>query len=193
MGTLPVIADTFRCTIDWSLTSGIIAHNVLHFHAPGKSEAQVFAAFETNWHANMFEALPITTAITQFDVLKLDGTSATQSFAPTLANEHGSSSGTIIPEACAVVSLHTAVRGSRGRGRVFVGPITEVVQDNGLIVSPYVSEMNTAWGLFVAGMSVSACPLVIASYVHSDQNLVLSLHTDPGIGTQRRRLLQQRH
>lgn len=198
MPPLPTIADVYRVTIPWSLNDGVAPRNVIHIHQASGSESLVAAAFWDGYQAAISTSNPWAPLSSVFecnalDILKLDGTSATQtiSLPGTIG---GSGSGQIIPASAAVMSFHTSQRGARGRGRQYVGPTTESNSTNGLLDSGVATEFVDAWGFFQSGLVGSATPatLVVASYVHADAHEVISFRADSVLGTQRRRQDQLR-
>jgi hypothetical protein len=126
-------------------------------------------------------------------VLPLDGTSATFD-TPIGAAIHGGGSGGVLPQICSVISLHTATRGARGRGRMYIGPMGETQISNGIIGSGTQNTMLTGWGDFHDDLltKTSGTELAIASYKHGDVHPVINLRVDGVAGTQRRRQNQLR-
>lgn len=198
MGHLPVIADVYRCTILWNTANGVAPRNVLHIKQPSGSEADVAEAFSYAYGVaiatnNPWAPMSNTYTAAALDVIKLDGSSATQTEA-LAATIGGSASGEIIPASAGVMSLHTAQRGPRGRGRQFVGPTTEGSQVNGLLTGGVQVEFAAGWDLFIEALPSAPVPaaLVVASYRHADAHEVTSIRADAVCGTQRRRQDQLR-
>lgn len=188
MPPLPVIDDVFRVTFNWGGAHGITPRNVIHVRAPLLDEQGVSTALVSSFNDDMWKCVQQDYAFSSMDILKLDGTSATQTI--NNAAQGSLTSGDSIPEACGIVSLRTAQRGSRGRGRVFLGPVAESQQAQGVIVSP--TTTSIAWEAFRDELVDNDAELVVASYVHADANPVTNIIMEPIIGTQRRRLLQLR-
>lgn len=198
MPVLPTIADLYRVTIVWNDVVGVSPRNVLHIHQASGSEAQVAAAFASAYtHAIATDnpwAPMGSDYITNFiEVLKLDGSSATQT-EPLGLSIGGSGSGQIIPASAAVMSLHTGQRGARGRGRQYVGPTTEGNSINGTIDTALQLQFVSGWEKFQEGLGLASTPasLHVASYVHADSHEVTSFRADRVLGTQRRRQDQLR-
>lgn len=182
----PVITDVFRCALEWTNpASSLKPINVLHFKSPGKTASQVGTAIASNWTTNMAKTNSILWVQTAIHVLPLDGTSAETIVAG--SGLAGTSTGEYIPAGCTVVSLKTAQRGSRGRGRVYLGPVGEGASTNGNILTADATTMATAWQTFITAMAAAGHQLVIASYVHTDSHPVTNHQVDIPIGTQRRR------
>lgn len=193
---LPVIADVFRVTFDWSTSGGVTPRNVIHVQDLGhaRSEADVGSDIGEvlGSVAHLFECVKDSYTLGQLTVIKLDGSSA--SVVVPFSTTNGQASGDIIPASSGVLSLRTEVRGPRGRGRLFLGPVGEGAQAGGILSSGVVSDMQAAW-LTAADelQSLSpGLPLVVASYKHGDAHPVSNIIMDPVCGTQRRRQTQLR-
>jgi hypothetical protein len=196
---LPVIANVLRCALEWTdsgATVGVRPVNVFHVHyvtgTASDAAGDVADALATSG-SDMFDVLYTGLEVNSISVLPLDGTTATfdQPIGATIA---GGGAGGIVPQVCTVVSLHTAQRGSRGRGRVYVGPMGETQIADGHVSSGSANTMLVAWGQFHDDLlaSPSGAELAIASYVHADAHPVTSLRIDSVLGTQRRRQNQLR-
>lgn len=196
---LPVIPDVYRCTILWQGSGGVLTlnpRNVIHVSAPSLNEGDVADNLGNAMNTARTTAEPLFVGSSQWianvvDVLKLDGVSATQTLAmphPWVMNQAGDFS----PASAAVISLHTAQRGARGRGRFYCGPVAEGKMINGRILTADATEMATGWGLLIAELASLGSPLVVASYTHADAHVVTSHRVDTLLGTQRRRQDQLR-
>lgn len=189
---LPVIADTFRCTLNWASTGGVLPHNVFHVQALTGNEADLFAVLEANFTTNMFAFMHDGINIESVDIIKLDGSSAQQSFNMTEFID-GQGTGDVLPAYAAVLSLHTTQRGPRGRGRMFIGPTTEALVDNGTIGGGgFVDATITAWDTFKDDLAGAGVDLGVASYAHSDFHGVTTFSMSGVAGIQRRRQEQLR-
>jgi hypothetical protein len=200
MPPLPTIANVFRCR--WIFTRTTTATplptNVFHvLAASGASESDVAGSLNAAWAVptlgHMIGPLPTTLSPTAVGITALDGTSAEQIEAVTVVAS-GSGTGNIIPNQAAVVSFHTAQRGARGRGRIYLGPTTEDQVNDGVFDAAGAAQLLDGWGDFIAALpgQTPSLELVIASYVHADAHVVTSLRVDSIVGTQRRRLDQLR-
>lgn len=188
--SLPVIADVFRCSFKWtSVAYTRDAVNVMHFHAPGKTAAQVFTALDSNVTAAMWGQTASSQAIDEVDVTPLDGVSPTvinATGSPAKWSGSGSGSDTI-SQVCVLVKLTTAVRGRQARGRVYLPWVGEATIANGVIAAGSVTSMQAAWTSFISAMSGSGVKLCIASYVHLVENEVILAKVEALAATQRRR------
>lgn len=196
---LPVISNVLRIACLWVDTLGTVGVrpvNVFHVHyvtgTASDAAGDVADAMATSG-SDMFDVLYSGLTLTSLSVLPLDGSSATFDV-PIGAVIEGGGAGGVLPQVCTVVSLHTAERGSRGRGRVYVGPMGETQVSNGTVASGSQNTMLVAWGQFHDDLlaSPSGSELAIASYVHEDAHPVTNIRVDTVCGTQRRRQNQLR-
>jgi hypothetical protein len=193
MPVLPTISGVYRITLDWNTNVGITPRNVFHVRKNGSNEVEVSDIILGDAVDHLFAPMSASWDCPELAVLKLDGTSATQFFPIDSGTFLGGTTGSdVIPQACAVVSFHTLQRGPRGRGRMYVGPISENQQAQGALNTTTSGDMAVAWAEFISNLSGDDCSLVVASYVHSDAHDVTSFNIDALIGTQRRRLDQLR-
>lgn len=199
MAPLPTINGVFRITLPWTdvgSTVGISPINVFHVHSATGTASTVGTAVNTQLaaHGNaMVDTLYTGLDLTSMEVLPLDGISAKLdvTVSPTV---HGGGSGGVLPQVATVVSLHTTLRGSKGRGRMFVGPMGETQTNNGHVASASATTMGPAWLAFMSGLKAGSpvCELVIASYKHASFQEVVAVRIDDVCGTQRRRQQQLR-
>ena len=199
MPALPVIADTYRVTLKWGAFRGIKPRNVLNIRQPSGSETLVGDSFAAGLatmasYSHLFHCLLDGFVCGELDILALDGTTAGISYLLPTALTGGAGSGECSPATSAVVSLKTGVRGPRGRGRVFAGPVAEARMADGILDSTSRTLMAAAWSSFRSGMNGATVPakLVVASYVHADQHQVTGSSVRTVLGTQRRRQDQLR-
>lgn len=193
MPPLPTIAGVVRVTVPFNAANSIAPALVFHFDTTLADEDDIGLAFSTGWQTVRATAEPIYPMADDFiattlDIIKLDGSSATFTYTlPTVIQ--GNQGGEYSPASCAVVSMHTAQRGPRGRGRKYVGPIVEGKMTDGSLNVDAVGEMQDAWDLLLGQWNSPAgdLRLGIASYVHSDFHPVTSARVDGVLGTQRRR------
>jgi hypothetical protein len=193
MAPLPVISDVFRVTLNWNRVNSVQPVNVMNVLCTGGTEAQVAAAFNAHVTSNMFQAMSTAQIVLTYDVIKLDGTSATHTFTQT-GSAAGGSTGQTIPAVAALVSFKTAHRGPQGRGRLYAGPISEVAQDGGALDPTVRTSMQSAWTAFVTAMLANS-PVVIpgiASYKHATFNQLSGVTVESPVATQRRRQDQLR-
>lgn len=183
MPPIPTITDVWRVTLNWGIAHGVAPRNVLHFSAPGLTDADIATALDANFTDEMWACVQQDWAFTTVDLLKLDGTSATRTEA--VSAQGSLTSGDWIVGAAGVISARTPQRGSRGRGRVYLGPLAESQLTNGLI--PNVSTKLAAWEAFRVAMQGDGVPWVVASYVHADSHAVTSVQMDQIPGMVRRR------
>jgi len=197
MPPLPAIAGVFRVTIDWSVSNGVTPRNVFHVRSPTATVAQIATGLESAFVAGIgqFETVSSLFQFNSVSILPLDGTSATTIH--TLATTHtgGAGSGEFIPAMAGVLSLRTAQRGSRGRGRMYLGPSPEAIQTNGQLDNTRVGDSVAGWVAFENHL-VAESPsieMVVASYVHADAHSVTSISMRQIAGTIRHRQDQLVH
>jgi len=96
----------------------------------------------------------------------------------------------VIGNMAGVMSFRTTQRGSRGRGRIYMGPIGEGNNENNFLSTTVQAGMVTQWSNFHTAMRAHTPVIdpVVASYVHADAHSITSIRADAKIGTQRRRL-----
>ena len=185
---LPVIANTARCTLHWVGDSANppLAINVIHLEASARTEEEMADSIQSALDAEQVNALACLSSayvLAQVDVIKLDGSSGTQSFG--YSGPAGQAGGDYIPQGCMVVSLKTAGRGPQARGRIYIGPVAESRQANGQLTSG--ADPTAGWSNVLDALSSDSNPLVVASYVHSTKREVTSLTIHNALRTQRRR------
>jgi len=196
MAPLPTITNAYRVEMVWSGSGGVVPVNVFHLNTDAASEAEVGAnlvtAFEDAESADFAKLVQVGQELRGFNVTALDGTSA--SFFVSVSGIGGSATGQPITNMACILSFRTAQRGPRGRGRLFLGPITEDGWDGGNLTSADLADMVTAWSNIATllGTSSPSTALAVASYVHEDINNVTGIEAKNVPGTQRRRLDQLR-
>lgn len=192
MAPLPVIANTFRCTLEWSTFAGVSPVNVLHFRSDSLTDSEVglnlAGAIDVNSDALAF--LSLGYSLENIAVIKLDGTSGT--VRPVLeASPAGQSGGAVVPETAMVTTFATGARGPQGRGRIYIGPGTETHINEG-IIDIDTGAVADAWSEIAAAMALVDAEHVVASYVHAIARPVISYTSHSYCATQRKRLLQTR-
>lgn len=192
MAPLPTIADVFRVSFEFTNGSGQTSVNVLHFRNSGTASevaAAINSVLDNSGSYNPWTALSTAFECSTINIIPLDGVSAGQDFTISPAIS-GDAAGDAIPNCAMVVSFHTGTRGSRGRGRIFIGPIAEGNQGDGFFLDSYISGVSSQWESFISDLNAQSTPvdLVVASYKHADAHVVTSHRVDRKIGTQRRRL-----
>lgn len=191
---LPIISQTYRCTLNLGSAYGCSPVNVLHVRSTlGTAEAVAEALYASEVEG-LLAPVPEVFEPTSWEVIELDGSSASY------VRTRGVGSRTLclgedtepIMEAAAIVSLKTAVRGPRGRGRVFVGPLGEGAQNAGKLIGTFLTDGAGIWSDFAEALVGEDCALAVASYKHSTSATVTSTQVRNYIGTQRRRLVSTR-
>lgn len=191
MAPLPTIGNVARCSLEWSLVSGIKPVNVLHLITDSEDEDEIATELGSALAANpdCFRLLMENYALNTITVTLLDGHSAGVPVNVAGAGITGGGGGNIMPAVCAVLSLHTNQRGPRGRGRLYIGPMGETDQDAGIVTEAGRVDTVNAWTALESDLLASSiqASIGVASYVHSEVNGVTTLSMRQTCGTQRRR------
>jgi hypothetical protein len=188
-----VIAEVFEVVFLWNRYQGVAPRNVIHVHQTGGGTPDELATtLESALNDNMFSPMNSSQTFTQVQITPLDGTTAASIH--TVTARHGAATGDVIPAAAGLLSLRTAQRGSRGRGRAYVGPVCEDSSGQGLLVAGNQSTMQTGWEAFTSSLiaGTPSCHLVVASKKHSDYSDLVSISAESALATQRRRQDQLR-
>lgn len=194
MTPLPVIESTFRVAINWTNDANDQqSENVLHFRAPGLDAADVGAALDAAFTANMWLPLPSTWGADTFSITPLDGGSATLNWVSGSAHGTGGTAGPWSPSSALVVSLGTPLRGRSYRGRVFLGPVADGAIANGAVTAAMASDVAAAWNAFNAAVTSSGVDFGVASYKHAVFSQLTTATVKAAIGTQRRRQTRVRY
>lgn len=208
MAPLPTIAGSMRVAISWRIgSSGPTAQNVMHFSAASTDTLALNTAIQANVTGNMWLSVTGTASAYQLAITPLDGSSATQLYSVSGTKwQGGSAGGEPILAAAQVISLRTAFRGRRHRGRIYLPFPGETNYTSGVYTGT-LSTIQSAWDAFRAAMTTSLFPLQVASYGHSlhrtknpaggytltpvtwppEANPVVSITAEGTYGTQRRR------
>jgi hypothetical protein len=159
----------------------------MHFRNTAGSPSGLATALEANWNANMIGVVSSSAAITDLQIMELDGLSGTSNI-PTSggAKWTGGSVSDHVPAYAQVISFRTGLRGRRNRGRIYLPAIAENAMADG-VLSGSSATAQAAWTTWLAAMSASSYPLVIASYVGASYAFVESAQVVEIYGVQRRR------
>jgi len=162
---------------------------VIHMHAAATDPASLAITINTAVGPNMWDQANSTSVVEEIHITKLDGSSATYVYLTGGgANYHSAtSSGTIIPQACALVKLTTAFRGRRHRGRIYLPFVADGKAPNGLLLATRYNNVTAGWTSFRTTTSAAGADLVVASYTEASFKPVTSLSCEIATATQRRR------
>lgn len=186
MGHLPVIANVYRVTLEWTVGGSLHMANVLHVQQAGTTSPDISTEIQSKLTPDMFEAVSSSAHLTGVSVIQLDGSSST--YHQSLDGSFDGQGGTeFVPQEAAIISLFTGLRGPRHRGRVFLPAVAEDRQSSGIIASGARTTMEGAWTDFIDGLAVDGTALVVASYAHSTASFVIGCTAKQRSGTQRRR------
>lgn len=194
MPPLPTIANCFRVTWNFDGYVGVTPRIVQHYLAPSMDETELATKIDDAIPNALFEPMHPGFTPTTIDVLPLDG--VTPTYTRTLETEATMCEigGEIVPAAAAIISFKTAVRGPRGRGRSYVGPVSESAVSDGVLDQIPRTDLSEAWETFLTNLGGGIDPvyLAVASYAHTEANPVTSITFERTLGTQRRRQNQLR-
>ena len=195
---LPVIANTLRTTVVGKAVNGHRFTNVMHFR---KSGALTFAGaiaildpallnvYTVNSGAGLaWKSIgPAAASLVQFEYTPLDGVTATTVITHAVA---GVDANDPLPASIAlVVTVRTALRGRRNRGRIYTGPYCEDANLAGVPTTATVAAVQTQWSSLLTALAGSGVSLGVASYVAPGAFTdCTTLTVDPRWDTQRRRL-----
>lgn len=197
MPPLPTIGNAVRVTFNWSSSHGVTPRNVIHLITASDDATQLGSDLDDAFGANShqcFQAMDDSYFVSSYSILFLDGTTATHDVLSD-GSVVGGGSGEQIPAAAAVLSLRTLTRGPRGRGRCYIGPVSEAALTDGIIVESYRLEMIAGWeeANDTLAASDSLASLGVVSYKHAEIDGVTSISMRQPAGTQRRRQNQLVH
>lgn len=168
MAPLPTINGIMRVAFSWRyLASSTTAVNVMHFLAASTDTAALNTAINANVTATMWACISGQVSCYQLAITPLDGQSATITYAQTGTKWTGGAvAGDLLPSTATIVSLKTALRGRRNRGRLYLPYPTEGVATGGTYGGT-LSSLQSAWDTFRGAMKTSSFPMHVASYGHS--------------------------
>jgi hypothetical protein len=185
MAPLPTIADTYRVVFRWTQDSVV---NVTHIHAAASVPNDVWNAINGHVTANMWAASCTNNKVSSVDITPLFSNGATQTFVTDgSAKWTGVQSAAGIPNSALVLSQHTLFRGPANRGRLFLGPISEDSQTDGVIATTIRGACVVAWTAFGVALVAASMEHVVASYKHATALTIVNYSARAASGTQRRR------
>lgn len=173
-------------TFNWTFTN-FTAANVLHFGTIGGTESELATIIRSHLTDAMFKVIANDGHITSFDIIKLDGSSATVHQVDGSPQGGGTVSAQPIPNTGPVVSLKTGLRGRSHRGRVYLPGVAESVFSGGLISQGDADDIGDGWFAFIGACASDDVTLVVASYALATATAVETLSVDARCATQRRR------
>lgn len=188
MPPLPVIADTFRCVLNWVNTGGQYATSTWHWknNFGGGTAAGLATQLTNNITGDLLDCISTTATVPTCTVTPLDGSSASSEHV--LTGWGGSGGGVDwVPQASVIVKFQTGLRGPDHRGRIFLPFVSESNITSGNLNSGTQTAMQSAWNTFVSNMSADLWDLQVTSYAHSDTEDVTTLLVESALATQKRR------
>ena len=194
---LPVIADVARVALLGDRNAaGTNTVNVIHVERADSGTSwedvatnvrqklaagdmvEMWGANTSGWTLQAFHLTPLDGATNTIEVLRG-------------ANDWpvGQTGGGTIPQACALVKLTTAQRGRRGRGRLYLGPIGESGQADGVLNGTIQGQVSAAWDAFANALigDTNSAAVGVASYKYRDWHQATTIACESMTATQRRR------
>ena len=189
---LPVIADVFRCALEWTdSNTGFPATNVFHVKTAtsGKTSGQVFTCLDAHVTAAMWDWTAATAQIQTVEITPLDGVSAAASFSTGAAAKwRGGGLGTSLPQVAGIVKFGTGLRGPANRGRMYMPFVGEGEVAGNVLIDA--AAVQAAWISYAANLisdGTTPMALGIASYVHGNFHQTTLINAELQTATQRRR------
>lgn len=189
---LPVIADVYRVTLNWT-GAGRHAANVIHLQSTG-TVAQTYTSLDALVTASMWDSVRSSMSVDTVEVLPLDGSAGSTIFSTGRPAKWSGvqSSGDFMVAPATLVDLYTGLRGAQHRGRIFLPFPAESAAADGFLNSGNRTTMQTAWTTFATALvgRTPAVGLVVASYRHASASGVTTINIRSALATQRRRTKQ---
>jgi hypothetical protein len=195
---LPVITDTIRVSVEGILANGNGWASIFHYRktailtysgAITILDPLLIATYSTNAGAGLAWA-PLASpscSIQRIRYTPLDGSTVTTVISHVLPGSNTSADP--LPAGVAMVTtFYTAKRGRSYRGRVYTPGWTEGSNNSvGQIPAASATGWNTQWTAQQTALSSSGVTHVVASYLHSTAENVVSYNTNTIWDSQRRR------
>lgn len=194
MPPLPVIANVYRCALEWSNGSQH-AVNVMHFRddAGGQTAAALATALDGVVNSAMWYFTADAFSVKNLHITKLDGVTPSVDITPaTPANWDGGLGGQWIPQSAYLAKFTTSVRGRSHRGRVYLPFVSEGGQSGGLLDASAVPTWQDEWDDFIPDLAATNWSLVVASYKLGTAGTVQSIKCEGETATMRRRQTRNR-
>lgn len=193
---LPVIPNCYRVTWNFASYAGVTPRIVQHYLWASGDAEEFGETFWDTMNGGLWSPMHSNFEPQSLDIIKLDGVSATVNVprAGFFLGDTCEGSGEISPASAAILKIGTNIRGPRGRGRSFVGPLCESTMSDGVLDDTWLDGMYGAWQTFLPNLSLldPVIVLAVASYKHEEAQPVQSLSVEKVLGTQRRRQQQLR-
>jgi hypothetical protein len=182
---LPVIANVYRCAIEWRTAAGQTAVNVLNIFSTTRTATQIAGDLGAHVATHQFDAVSSDWSAQTVVVTPLDGTSAGQPHA--LANWVGAGDPEFVPAAAVLISVRTPTRGPKARGRIYLPGASESHISDGLVDTTANANMQIAWDTWRVDMDAAGSSVGVASYKHAAFYLATAITAERPLATQRRR------
>jgi len=174
------------------LLYGQTHQNVLHFNNPDGvwTHSQIANDIETNW-VNRIKLHQVTSMVWTQIIVQEVSLSPIASFTKAI-NQAGTNlaNADAVPFSCFVIQIKTAAGGPHGRGRFYVGGLTNNSHTNGIVtaavLTAWVNSLNILKG-FYGPSGTSQIRLVVKEKSNNTFNLMTDLICRQYVGVQRRR------
>lgn len=187
---LPVITNCFRVVLNWVCAAGPgqRAVNVMHVVAPGKTQDQIYAAFDTNMHSSLWENVSSDSGVETVDITPLDGSTATLEYVTGLTSKWmGNASVGAMIAVAQVVKFRTGIRGRSYRGHIYLPFTSEAQYAVGEFNNTDTNSCQAAWRTFASNIEAAGVTPVVASYKLSTAAIITAIDVETPAATQRRR------
>jgi hypothetical protein len=186
-----VIPNIYRASVEMVVGSQSVVNVFGIRGSSAGQEAAVNTALRTAWKiaSGPLAYLPSALTCVQFKTMDLSSlTGGINVIADTTAGSNGGSISTM--SSCALIQWNGGNRSSSSRGRLYLGPLTEVAinTDGRTLVGGQVTNINTAITNFKNSITASGFTLCVISRKHSTTTDVTSFTTESVIASQRRRI-----
>jgi hypothetical protein len=192
MPPVPTIAGVYRIVLLWLPQGGISPRNVFHIHTATTDVDEIADNLSAAFNDHQFDPKASDNNFLQIEITPLDGHTA--GTIHTMGHTtQGTGTGGLMPSTAAVLSIRSAQKGAQGRGRQYIGPVTEDKAQAGILDPTSQGLVTDGWVDFAASIDLSmGAQLGVASYTHAAFYPETSLSCDRLVGTQRRRQDQLR-
>jgi hypothetical protein len=189
---LPVIADVFRCVFEQHIQATTDIVNVFHVRSTTLTTAEVADELVTNtlsssWGSQRHNSWGVDKLL----VTPLGFLGPTEERDMELVG--AGSSGQALPHQCAMVmTLRTAVRSRRARGRQYLAGWAENAtssSDGSTWVAATRAGAQVGFELWIEELATAGVFLSVASYVAAEARDVTNVQAQEDVFTQRRRVL----
>lgn len=184
------LGDCYRVSIVGTINNVVIVntfHVVQESGLIGTVEGDIASVWGSSPRTNYLTLKPTTYTLQKMSVIKVSG-GAPEGGDVALTGA-GTRSGDVLPyQTAAVITLKTGIPGRRYRGRMYIGPLTEGDQNNGILNTTALTNLNSYMGALMSSFgSGDQFRLAVWSKKNLSYNFVTSYISRDIMGTIRRR------